>query len=372
MTTAPHIAVVYTHFPHYRAPVFAVMSQSTDYDFTFYYDPAGIDTTITSGVASDNHRPIAVRMWYGLIWQGGAIRLAHDPSIDGFVFLGNPLILSTWIAASVARRRGKAVFFWTHGWLRQESGIKGWLRRRFYRLADGLMVYGARAREIGKVEGFDPATIHVIGNSLDYETQRRVRETALADRATDCDGLPDKPYFLTVTRLVDSVALDQAIAAMAKLNRDIALVVVGSGPKRDVLDRLALELGVDVRFLGAIYDEEHLARLFLGAQAVVSPGKVGLLAMHALAYGAPVITHDDLDRQMPEVEAIEPGLTGAFFRYGDKDDLARVMNLFLDQTEETRLRYREAGIARLEKDYTPEVQVSKITVALDSRIKRGF
>ncbi|ALI53965.1 hypothetical protein IMCC12053_15 [Celeribacter marinus] len=92
--------------------------------------------------------------------------------------------------------------------------------------------------------------------------------------------------------------------------------------------------------------------------------------MHALAYGATVITHDDLDRQMPEVEAIEPGVTGAFFRYGDKDDLARKMTLSLGCTEEDRLRCRAAGIARLEESYTPEAQVAYITAALDSVIKR--
>jgi glycosyltransferase involved in cell wall biosynthesis len=371
MTRRPRIAVVYTHFPHYRAPVYDALSRSGAYAYTFYYDPAGIKKTITSGATADNHRPIAVRMWRGLMWQGGAIRLARDPSNDGFVFLGNPFILSTWIAAWVARRRGKPVFFWTHGWLRRESGVKGWLRRRFYRLADALMVYGARARVIGEAEGFDPARLHVIGNSLDYDMQRQARETVLADPAGARQGLPDKPYFLTVSRLVDSVALDQAIDAMAKLDRDAALVVVGAGPKRDALDAQAQALGVDVHFLGAVYDEEHLARLFLGAQAVVSPGKVGLLAMHALAYGATVITHDNLDRQMPEVEAIEPGVTGAFFRYGDKDDLAREMTLSLDRTEEDHLRCRAAGIARLEEGYTPEAQVAYITAALDSVIKRG-
>lgn len=367
----PKVAVIYTHFPHYRAPVFAAMARSGDYDYVFYYDPKGIEKTLASGAPAENHRPLTVRRWRGFMWQSGAITLARDASFECFVFLGNPFILSTWLAAFVARRRGTRVVFWTHGWLRRETGVKAWLRSKFYQLADGLMVYGARARVLGQAEGFDPATIHVINNSLDYPAQQRARDAALASPHVECHELPDKPFFLTASRLIESVALDQAIDAIAELRSDVALVVVGAGPQAEKLKAQAKSLGVDVRFCGAIYDEDRLARLFLNACAVVSPGKVGLLAMHALAYGTPVITHGDLDRQMPEVEAIEPGHTGAFFRYGDVADLARQMALFLDLPSEIRTANRGAAIARIEERYTPEAQVAEITAALDKIMSRS-
>jgi glycosyltransferase involved in cell wall biosynthesis len=374
MTNPPRIAVVYTHFPHYRAAVFAALTASAAYDYDFYYDPAGIETSIVSGEGGTNHYPLAVRRWRALMWQGGALRLALSGPADGFIFLGNPYILSTWIAAMLARIRGKPVFFWTHGWLRRETGMKGRLRRCFYRLADGLMVYGTRAREIGIAAGFSPDRIHVINNSLDYAVQKQAREaveSGTAEPPGADEALPDTPYFLCVTRLVPIVELDQAIEAMALLPRRAALVVVGDGPEFDTLLARAEKLGVNVRFLGAIYDEMRLARLFLGARAVVSPGKVGLLAMHAMAYGAPVITHDDLDQQMPEVEAIEPSVTGAFFRRGDVADLARQMARFLDTDPDMSsvetIRY--AAISRIEREYTPQVQVARITAALDTMFR---
>lgn len=367
----PRIAVVFTHFPHYRSAVFDAMSRSGSYDFTFYYDLRGIEETIASGETKENHYPLTVRIWRKFIWQSGVIELARSPAIDGFIFLGNPYILSTWLAAKVARHRGKPIFFWTHGWLRHEMGFKAWLRRKFYRLADGLMVYGERARLLGKAQGFDPASIHVINNSLDYSRQKQVRESFLADQGAASPEIPDQPFFLTVSRLVESVALDKAVEAMALLPSDATLVVVGAGPQREALEAQAEALGVDVRFFGAIYEEARLAPLFLGARAVVSPGKVGLLAMHALAYGTPVITHDNLDRQMPEVEAIEPDLTGAFFRHGDVSDLARKMTMFLKHSADTRTAGRVAAIARIEERYTPEAQVAAITTALDTMIRRS-
>ena len=372
MRDAPRIAVIYTHFPHYRAAVFAALSQYRNCRFQFFYDARGVAATIASGQTAGNHRPLPVRMWRGLMWQGGALRLALVGDFDAFVFLGNPFILSTWPAALVARMRGRPVAFWTHGWLRRERGVKASLRRAFYRLADMLLLYGYRARDIGIAEGFAPDRLRVIGNSLDYPAQKAARERAL-QAGPDHPDNPGKPYFLTVARLVPEVRLDLAIAAMARLPAGTALVVAGSGPEREALAALAGQLGVDVRFLGAIYDEDRLARLFVGARAVVSPGKVGLLAIHALAYGAPVITHGNLDQQMPEVEVIEDGLTGALFRQDDVDSLTRSMAIFLDGGSDDKAlvpRRRSAAIARIEAGCTPERQVESIVAALGDRVKK--
>lgn len=371
MTGRPRIAVVYTHFPHYRAAVFDALGQDRSYAFEFHYDPSGIAATIASGHTGRTHLPMPTRRAGGLMWQGSAPSLALAPGIDGFIFLGNPFILSTWLAALLARLRGRPVLFWTHGWLRRETGPKALLRNLFYRLADGLLVYGDRAREIGATEGFAPERIHVIYNSLDYPAQRQARDRVLAIPETGANtDLPDRPFFLCVTRLVPGVDLGQAIEAMAHLSMEAALVVVGAGPERRALEDLACRLSVEVRFLGAIYDETRLAPLFLAARAVVSPGKVGLLAMHALAYGTPVITHEDADRQMPEVEAIEPGVTGAFFRRGDTADLARAMAGILQMTAAEAATARAAGIAMIESRYTPQLQCARITDALDAAFGR--
>lgn len=230
MTEAPNIAVVYTHFPHYRAPVFKALSQRREYEFSFYYDLRGINETIANGGSDRNHYDMLVRQFGKFVWQYGAIRLAISSQADGFIFLGSPYILSTWIAAVIARLRKRPTIFWTHGWIFQEKGIKAWLRRRFYRLADVLMVYGDRARQIGQAEGFDPNNIHVIHNSLDYDSQRKAREknTSVIPTGKHLEDLRNvpPPYFLCVTRLVPVVELDVAIRALALLPCPARLVVV--------------------------------------------------------------------------------------------------------------------------------------------------
>lgn len=361
---AARVAVIYSQFPHYREAVFDALSVSEAYDFQFYYDEEGIDRTIRNGSVRPNHQGLAVQSFGRLFFQWGSIRLCWRDDFDAYIFLGNPFIVTTWIAAAIARLRRRSVLFWTHGWLRVESGPKGFVRRTFYRLAHRLLVYGTRARELGGTCGYPAERIHTVFNSLDYASQRLIRE-----RLEDASA-PSLPYYLCVGRLVESLELSLAFLAakrlLARSEQPFELVVVGDGPLREQLEAEARALQVPARFMGALYDEKVLARLFNDCTAVVSPGKVGLLAMHALAYGARVITHGELDSQMPEVEAIEEGITGFFFRRGDPDDLSHKMQSTL--CHPTTEAQRHAAIARIEADYNPIVQAKRIQQAVLSTL----
>lgn len=359
------VAVVYTHFPHYRQAVFDALMDEGAYDYHFFYDRAGGGhATIRGGAPREGHYNLPLFRIGPLQFQFSALRLAFSGRYDAFIFLGNPFVLTTWVAAAIARCRGKLVYFWTHGWLRHEKGGVALLRKAFYRLANHLLVYGSRAVEIGRGSGYPEERIHVVYNSLDYSLQSSLRNRLLLQGVK----LPERhlPFFLVVGRLIPALEVDLALDALELSGVNAELVIVGDGPERSRLEHEVNRRGLRVCFLGAIYDEEELAKLFMGACAVISPGKVGLLAMHALSYGAPVLTHGDLERQMPEVEAVLPGVTGAFFERGDARSLGALMISVLDGSEGKRLLI-EGGAATwtvIERRYTASVQVGLIEQAL--------
>jgi glycosyltransferase involved in cell wall biosynthesis len=140
--------------------------------------------------------------------------------------------------------------------------------------------------------------------------------------------------------------------------------LVGEGPEKESLESLALSLQVPHRFVGACYDEAVIAKLFKASDLTVSPGKVGLTAMHSMAYGTPVISHGNFDHQMPEVEAIVPGITGDVFSENSSEDLARVISTWFDQ--HPRKPEREC-INRIESDFTPAIQRRVIEATLSGR-----
>ena len=356
------IAILYTHFPHYRSAVFDQLRHSSAFEFTFFYDVSGLDGTIVSAPKHPSDRHVDSMRVGPFVFQRGVLSLTLG--FDAVVLLGNPYIVTNWLVAIRAIFTGQKILMWTHGWNRETGGFREAVRSLFYGRADVLLLYGERARAIGLRKGFLARKLRVIYNSLDYDAQKQVRDSCRDNVRLLRDLGP--PKFLCVGRLVHSLQLEIAVSAISilrtKYGVDAGLTIVGDGPCRSDLAALARKMSVQVEFLGAIYDEKTLGPLFMGSVAVVSPGKVGLLAMHSLAYGTPVITHNDLDNQMPEVEAIVSGVTGFFFDRGDDHSLALAMERVI--SSERNRSFFDAAVAEIERNYTPQSQAKLIENAI--------
>ena len=140
------------------------------------------------------------------------------------------------------------------------------------------------------------------------------------------------------------------------------VLLVGDGPVRKELEQHAARLGVSAFFHGACYDESALASMLSASDVLVSPGKVGLSAMHALAYGTPVISHGDFDHQMPEFEAILPGRTGDFYELGNVSDLAEKIANWIARPDRDWIRQQCKAV--IGEKYNPRVQRELIEVRL--------
>lgn len=382
---ARRVAIIYHYLAHYREAVFACLSRpDARHHYEIFADQrSNIATMATIDPAHSNsvHRDGRLNwrfirnLWLtsNVLWQTGAVRVALRSDHEVIILLGNMYFLSTWVAACIGRLRGKRVLMWTHGVLREERGLRGAIRRSFYKLAHGLLLYGDRARTILAAQGFDARRLYVVYNSLDTETQLRVLENLPADATMavrrDIGIARDTPFLISIGRMTGGKDLDLLPRALAEMNaagRRVELVFVGGGPARAEIEQLVAQLALEgqVHFLGEIYAEEALGPLIAAADICISPGPVGLTAMHALIYGTPVITHDAPDQQKPEYEVIVPGINGAYFRRGDAHDLAVAIQTWLSAD---RNREHLASICRetLLKHYTPEAQRDAIDRAVD-------
>ena len=254
--------------------------------------------------------------------------------------------------------------------MRDERGLKRLVRNLFYRLAHGLLLYGNRAKAIGIRNGFPKENLYVIYNSLDYRHQSELREAIERSRLSSIRNQFFKnaacPVLICTGRLNKLKRIDLLLDAMFLLLDEglhTSLLLVGEGPEEAALRARALERGLSVHFFGACYEEERLAELIMSANLTVSPGQVGLTAMHSLAYGVPVVTHDDVHNQMPESEAIVPGKTGDLFRHGDVVDLAEVLKRWIHRPWPDAMARKEC-IAIMERFYNPQYQANIIARAV--------
>lgn len=135
--------------------------------------------------------------------------------------------------------------------------------------------------------------LHVMRNGVDLDRFKPVERDAARERV----GVPGgKKMLLSVGYLIERKGHDIAVKALAKLPEDVVLVIAGSGPDRDSLERLAKTLGVHnrVTFAGQVANED-LKWWYSAADALVlcssREGWANVL-LEAMACGTPAIATD--------------------------------------------------------------------------------
>lgn len=171
------------------------------------------------------------------------------------------------------------------------------------------------------------------------------------DRFQPRDGEPENevPLLVTCGRLQLYKGHHILLQACALLSRPWRLVVIGEGPTRRRLERLAGELGIAdrVRFTGGIPQSEvadwyRRADLFVLASVVVRrSGRQDVIPnvlAEAMASGVPVVATNVSG--IPEL--VEDGRTGRLVPPNDPQELARAIDELLSDEEKRRALARAA------------------------------
>ena len=211
-------------------------------------------------------------------------------------------------------------------------------------------------------EGFKPDSLFTIHNSLDYEKQVVVRRKLHATNIYKSHFVLSGFNLVFIGRLTQVKKLDMALSALRLIldsGLHVNLTFVGDGIESEKLHSLAFEMNLtdNIWFYGPCYDEETIGELIYNADLCVSPGNVGLTAMHALVYGTPVITHNNFPYQMPEFEAIADGKTGTFFEYDNVESLASSIKNWLIINGDNRDGIRQNCFDEIDHYWTPEYQM---------------
>ena len=137
-------------------------------------------------------------------------------------------------------------------------------------------------------------------------------------------GLGDA-FFLCVSRLLAYKNVDAVVAAFSHMPGQ-RLVVVGQGPERGRLSRLA---GPNVTFLGAV-DDAQLRWLYASCAGIISASHedYGLTPLEAASFGKPA----SVLRGGGFLDTVVEGVTGVFFDNPTASEVAAATNALLAQT----------------------------------------
>lgn len=206
-------------------------------------------------------------------WPGVAARLSRAPWQVPLVWR-DLRTLSARINGETNVDRIVAHWAWPAGWIAARSA---------HRVPIELVSHGADVRWLSRLPS--PVRTRVVGVLLDRASEWRFVSSALLGDL--CARLPHRlatkvrmkariaqpklawpalqpkrylreAYWVSVGRLIASKGVDRAILYAARRASARALVVVGDGPERPALERLAEREGADVRFLGLVPREDAL------------------------------------------------------------------------------------------------------------------
>lgn len=308
--------------------------------------------------------------------SGKAMARGSAPNI---LMLGEIKFATSWCILIKNRlrckRNRKKIVLWTHGYYGTESAMQRQVMRIYFNLAHKVLFYNERSRDLAVSNGLPPYKADVIHNSLNHDKLLRLREEcerAEIDKTKLLAGFfanPRLPMLVYIGRLTPQKHLSLLLEAMALSGHEqfkVNLLFIGDGPETDLLRRHAKKLSLEgnVAFMGECYDLEKSAPYIYCADACVAPGEAGLTAIHSLELGTPVVTHDNMSRQMPEASVInnQANGNGLLFKQGDAESLASVICRIVGLDTSVRTQIRESCYASL-STWTPRFQLEKINEA---------
>lgn len=348
---------------HYRAPIYKLMDKELKCDF-YFGDKVGTPIELMDYQKLNGFKKILPNKKFpfkGFIYQKGAWKLIFHP-YKHYIVTGSSTSLSNWFLILMAIPLGKKVYSWGHGMKAENTPAGTFISKHFHRLCYKIFLYGEFSRKLMIKYGIKENKMILIYNSLDYNKQISIRKNLKVSTIYTDYFRNTNPVIFYIGRIQKSKRLDLLVKALKQLEDrklEANLVLIGPEIDDDTIPKLVHELNLQekVWFYGPCYDEQEIGQLIFDADLCVSPGPIGLTALHAMTYGAPIITNDNFNKQMPEFEVIKANVTGEFYKEGDLKDLTTKIANWINLNPEKREQIRIEAYKVIDEKYNPNNQI---------------
>lgn len=355
--------------PHYRFPIYKVLSEKFGCDF-YLGDNIGLPIKKFNYTDLPYYKATLHNRFFGnFYWQSNSVGLAFK-HYSIYILDGEPYCLSSWAILLICKLLGKETIAWTHGWYGREGFIKRLIKKTFYSLHTKLLVYSDYAISLMKKEGFDKTKLFCIANSMDSDYELKLRKGLKQTDVYKTHFGNVCPVIIYCGRIQKWKKLDMILDSVEKLKEEgkvINVVFIGEDVEDVNLDVIAEKKGLadQVWLYGPCYDDQCLGEMFYNADVCVSPGNVGLTAIHSLSFGCPVLTHDDFAFQNPEFEAITPHVTGDFFVKDNLDNMTRKIDEWTHLSAEQKEEVRNNAFHEIDSKWNIHYQLNVLNEVLN-------
>jgi glycosyltransferase involved in cell wall biosynthesis len=289
--------------------------------------------------------------------------LIHSMKRDFDIVLANqtlPLSLGK-IVSLLKRKPLVSIFHDVYGLefsLRDKGLVKGMIRGSLEVLSlrlkyDAVIAVSDSVKEKLIDWGVSENRIHVVYGGVDLSIFDRVEEKR-----------SEAPVVLYVGRLVRLKRVDLLIKSFSKVIKDFpnaSLWIVGDGPERASLERMAEQYNIPVKFMGWIDGKEKI-RVMKKAWCLILPSEkegLGLVLLESMACKTPVVA---VDSGGPRA-VVKDEVNGFLVPPGSEDLIyERICRILSD--EKLRDRMGEAGRKIVEEKFTWERVAERVEKVL--------
>jgi glycosyltransferase involved in cell wall biosynthesis len=347
------INLITNYLPPYRMPLYSLLAERYGVEVHCF----GGEAHYVPASLRDLDRQIAEAPFpaHRMESQRDARTIAKHSDAVIVALTGRVAVPSAWRGA----RSAKTPFvLWASLWrhpLTLAHQLSYPLMRRIYRRSDAVLTYGPHvSRYVARIRRNEKNVI-VAPQAVEPQVfARPVSEPQKAQWRSSL-GIPgDAPLVLFVGRLVREKGIETLIEAWRRLERPAAsLCVIGDGP---LLERVQRRAPAGVVFAGRMPREE-LAIAYAASQTLVVPSIAtrrflepwGLVCNEAMMQSRPVIGSSAVGAVVGGL--VHHGATGLAFRSGNAPDLARTLQMLLDDESLQERLGRLAGVSVADYSY---------------------
>ena len=355
-----NVILQYLSLPDYRRSLFSELSKDPRINFEIVCGQSSPYPFLKNYTPSKNTKVCYIRNKYFrvgktiLTWQKNVLKTIVNLKPNCVIMLGvDPTIISNFPLFMYLKLMGVKILWWSHGTLGHQGLLGKLFRIFFYRLSDGILLYGDDGLKRLIKYNIDRRKLFVVNNCINDESYKD----------SLINSLEKKIKIIFSGRLETRKKLEilfQAIKIIKERKILVELDIIGAGPSQRLLKTLVYDnnLEKEVTFHGALYGEDA-DRLISNANIGVIPGDAGLSVIHYMARGLPAITNNNLKGHGPEVSAIHNGKNGYFFEDNNYNDLVDKI-LFTIKNLEVMSKN---ALFTVQKYYSPKFVKEKIIKA---------
>lgn len=339
------VKVITNFCPHYRVKLFEELHNSMNVEFLFFSE--GNESFWNQRIPlekgkfnSKNIKGISVR---GFRVAVGLIPKLFDREAKVIVkCIGGKFELPvTFLISKLIKKR---FILWTGMWSHPNTLIHRFtfpFTRYIYKKADAIVVYGTHVKDYLCSLGVDHHKIFIAWQTVDNSKFNQVIATDLIQRKRRTLEINEnEKMILCISRLVEEKGLKYLIEAisMATTTSNIKLVIIGDGELENHLINLADELGVNIKILSYIPNDEIIeviasCDLFVLPSITTSTFKEpwGLVINEVMNQGKPIVVSDAVGAGVGGL--IRDGENGVVFKEKDTEGLKHLIDKILTQKD---------------------------------------